>query len=59
MHFQSNLLLGEPTSDHFLAADGQYGSAVQPSIWPALPVSSPYPDTSGGTGLQGTDFLDC
>ena len=49
----------EPISDHFLVADGQHISAIQPSVWPVLPASSPYPDASEGTSLQGTDLLGC
>ena len=59
MHFQPNLLPDEPSCDRFLAANGQHGSAIQPSVWPVLPASSPYLDASEGTSLQGTDLLDC
>ena len=59
VHFQPDLLPDEPAGDRFLATDGQHGSATQPSVWPALPALSPYPDASEGTGLQGTGLLDC
>ena len=59
MHFQPNLLPNEPTGDRFLVVDGQHGSAIQPSVWHVLPASSPYPDASEGTGLQGTGLLGC
>ena len=58
MHFQPDILPDEPVSDCFLTADGQHGSTIQPSIWPVLLASSPYPDASEGTGLQGTSLLD-
>ena len=57
MSFHPDLLPDEPAGDRSLAADGQHGSVIQPSVWPILPTSSPYPDTSEGTGLQGTDLL--
>ena len=59
MRFQPDLLLNEPIGDRFLATDGQHGSAIQPSVWPFLPASSPYPNTSEGTGLQETNLLGC
>ena len=59
MHFQLDPLPNEPTSDRSLATDGQHGSAIQPSVWPALLASFPYPDASEATGLQGTDLLGC
>ena len=59
MHFHPDLLLNEPTGDHFLAADGLHGSAIQPSVWSGLLASSPYPETSEGTGLQETDLMGC
>ena len=59
MHFQSNLLLDEPVGDRFRATDGQHGSAIQPSVWSVLLALSPYLDANEGTGLLGTDLLDC
>ena len=59
VHFQPDLLPDEPASDHYLAIDGQQGSAIQPSVWPVLLALSPYPDVSEGTSLQGTGLLDC
>ena len=59
MHFQSVLLPDEPTSNHFLTADGQYDSAIQSYVWPVPPTWSPYPDASEGTGLSKTGLLDC
>ena len=57
MHFQSDLLPDEPAGDRFLTVDGQHDSAIQPSIWPVLPSSSPYLDASEGTGLLETGLL--
>ena len=54
MHFHLDLLLYEAAGDRSLAADGQHGFAIQPSVWPILPASSPYPDAREGTSLQGT-----
>ena len=59
MRFYPDLLPDELAGDRSLAADGQHGSTIQPSIWPVLPPSSPYPDASEGIGLQGTDLLGC
>ena len=59
MHSQPDLLPDEPAGDRFLAADGQNDSVIQPSVWPVLLASSPYPDVSEGTGLQGIDLLGC
>ena len=59
MHFHLNPLPNEPAGDRSLAADGQHGSTIQPSVWPALLASSPYPDASEETGPQGTDLLGC
>ena len=59
MHFQPDLLPDEPVGNRFLTVDGQQGFAIQPSVWPVLPASSPYPDANEGSGLQGTGFLDC
>ena len=59
VHFRSVLLPNEPAGGPFFAADGQHGSVIQPSVWPAPPALSPYPDASEGTGLLETDLLDC
>ena len=59
MHFQSVLLPDEPAGGRFLATDGQHGSVIRPSVWHVPPASSPYPNASEGTGLQGTGLLDC
>ena len=59
VHFLPNLLSNEPAGHRFLVVDGQHGSTIQPSVWPVLPASSPYPDSSEGIGLQGTGLLDC
>ena len=57
--FTPDPLLNEFACDRSLAADDQYGSAIQPSAWLALLTSSPYPDTSEEIGHQGTDLLGC
>ena len=57
MHFHPNPLPNKPAGDHSLTADGQHNSVIQPSVWPVLPASSPYPNASEGTGLQGSDLL--
>ena len=59
MHFHPDPLPNEPVGDCSLAENGQHGFTVQPSIWPALLASSPYPDASEETSLQGTDLLGC
>ena len=59
MHFQSDLLPDETAGDRFLAADGQHGSVIQPSVWLVILSLSPYLDTSEGTRLQGIGLLDC
>ena len=59
MHFHPDPLPNEPEGDHSLAADGHHDSIIQPSIWPALLASFPYPDASEETGPQGTDLLGC
>ena len=55
MHFHSDPLPNEPTSDRSLVADDQHSSVIQPSVWPALLASSPYPEASEETHPQGTD----
>ena len=57
MNFHSDPLPNEPAGDRSIATDGQNGSVIQPSIWPALLASFPYPEASEETGPQGTDFL--
>ena len=52
-------LPNEPAGDRSLAANGQHGSAIQPSVWPALLASFPYPDASEETGPQETDLMGC
>ena len=59
MRFHPDLFPDELVGDHFLAADGLHGSAIQPYIWPVLLASSPYPETNEGTGIQGTDLMGC
>ena len=59
VHFHPDPLPNELEGDRFLAADGQHGYAIQPSVWPVLLASSPYPDASKETGLQGSDLLGC
>ena len=59
MHFHHDPLPDEPVGDRSLIADSQNDSATQPSVWPVLPASSPYPDAGEGTGLPGTDLLGC
>ena len=59
IHFQSVLLPDEPVGNRSLAADGQHGYAIQPSVWPVLPALSPYPDAREGTSLPETSLLDC
>ena len=59
MHFHPDPLPSEPAGDCCLAADGQQGSAIQPSVWPALLVSFIYPNASEETSPQGTDLLGC
>ena len=59
MRFHHDLLPDEPVGDRFLDADGQHSSVIQPSVWPILPISSPYLDASKGTGLEGTGLLGC
>ena len=59
MHFRYVHPLDESAGSRFPAVDGQQGSTVWPSVWPVPPASPPYPGASKGTGLQGTDSLDC
>ena len=59
MHFRSIHLPDEPAGSHFLTADSQHDSVIQPSVWPIPPALSPYPEASQGTGLPETDLLDC
>ena len=59
MHFHPDPLPNEPAGDRSLAADGQHGSVIQPSVWVALLALFPYPDASEETGLQGIDLLGC
>ena len=59
MHFHPDPLPNEPADDRSLAANGQHGSTIQSYVWHVLLVSSPYPDASKETGLQGTDLLGC
>ena len=59
VHFHPDPLPNEPTCDCSLVADGQHGSVIQPSVWPVLLASPPYPDTSQGNGFQGTYLLGC
>ena len=59
MHFHPDPLPNEPTGDCSLAANGQHGFTVQPSVCPILLASSPYPDGSKEASLQGTDLLGC
>ena len=59
MRFHPDPLPDEPVGDCSLAADGQHDYAFQPSVWPVLLASSPYPDVSEENGLQGTDLLGC
>ena len=51
MHFHPDPLPNELAGDHSLVVDGQHGSAIQPSVWPALFASFPYPDANEETGL--------
>ena len=46
MRFHPDPLPYEPAGDRFHATDGQHGYAIQPSVWPILLASSPYPDAS-------------
>ena len=57
MHFYLDPLPNEPAGDRSLAAYGQHGSAIQPSVWLALLALSPSPDASEETSPQGTDLL--
>ena len=57
--FYSNPLPNKPAGDHFLAANGQHDSIIQPYVWPVLIASPPYLDANERTGLQGTDLLGC
>ena len=59
MHFHHDPLPNKPVGDRSLAAGGQNGFAIQPSVWPALLSSFPYPNASGETSPQGTDLLGC
>ena len=59
MYFHPDPLPNEPAGNRSLATDGQHDSAFQPSIWPALLASFPYPDASEETGPQGTDLPGC
>ena len=59
MHFLSDRPPGESAGGCFLAADGQHGSAVRPSVWPDPPALPPYLSTSEGTDLRGTNSLGC
>ena len=55
--FTPDPLPNEPAGDCCLAANGHYGSAIQPSVWPALLALFPYPDANKETGPQGIDLL--
>ena len=57
MHFHPNPLPNEPAGDCSVAADGQHGFAVQPSVCLVHLASSPYHDANEETSLQGTDLL--
>ena len=57
MHFHPDPLLNEPIGDHSLTVNGQHDFAIQPSVWPTLLASFPYPDASKKTGPQGTGLL--
>ena len=59
MHFHHDPLPNEPLGDRSLAADGQYSPAIQPSAWPALLSSFPYPGANEEIGPQETDLLGC
>ena len=59
MHFHLDPLPNEPVGGRSLATDGQHGSPIQPSIWPALLASSPYPDANEATNPQEADLLGC
>ena len=59
MHFRSVRLADKPAGGHFPTADGQHGSATQPSVWPVPPALAPYPGASEGIGLPGIDSLGC
>ena len=59
MHFHPDPLPNESAGDCSLAANGQPGFTVQPSVSPVLLTSSPYPNASEETSLQGTDLLGC
>ena len=58
MHFRSVHSLCDSVGGRFPIVDGQHGPAVRPSIWPIPLASPPYPGTSEGTYLRGTDLLD-
>ena len=59
VHFPLDPFPNEPTGDRSLVVDGQHDFAIRPSVWPVLLALPLYLDTSEGTGLQGTDLLDC
>ena len=47
--FHPDPLPNEPADNRSLVVDGQHGSAIQPSVWLAILVLFPYPDTSEET----------
>ena len=59
MHFHPDPLPNKPVGDRSLTANGQHDSAIQPSVWPALLGSFPYPDAGEETGPQGIELLGC
>ena len=59
MHFRSVRFPDEPASGRFLAADGQHGPVIRPSVCHVPPTLPPFPDTSEGIGLPGIDSLGC
>ena len=59
MYFHLDPFPNEPTGNRSLAIDDQHGSAIQPSVWPALLALFPYPNVSEEPSHQGTDLLGC
>ena len=57
MHFRTIRLPDKLTSDHFLTADGQHGSATRPSAYTVPLALLPYPYANEGTGLPGIDSM--
>ena len=59
MNFLSVHPPSESAGGCFPTVYGQHGSAIRPSFWHVPPSLPPYPGTSEGTDLRGTNSLGC